>query len=1210
MIVRTRALWTIVALIGMVASTLPFGRVLAQNDEAPQRRVALPTTIPSVVPAIVPTVAAGFKAPGVAPPSASIVGVAQQPFVGIALQDAIGMALLKNSNLAVSSANAKIAGYQVVEAKGAFDVNLQVEPVSSFSVQPPLSFLAAGPGGEGKYVNTIPPPAFFFTPGPGNVIQHQYSFTYGLGGQTVNGTQYTAGIQQTRTYNNTIANSFNPTYLAALNLSVTQPLLRSAGMNAAKHQLKLAIANADESSAQALMDTSNTIAQVEDAYWNLVSAWRNVAIQESALKDAISQQESTARLAKRGAAAPIQAVESSTQVATFQDNVFSALQTVSQLQNQLKGLVVTDPGDPIWTANLVPTSPVQQLPAEPSLDAIVTEALKNRPEVRRALDKYQEANIDLAFAKNRSLPQADAKVTYMSNGFAGLLTPVPPFFSGICSTSVQGGTPIFPNGCPTPPPNTQGAMAQAYHNLWTFAFPAFNIGVTVGFPLGNHVARGLLGVAREEQRQAAVLTAGVAARIGYDARNALQAYQSALSRLHAAGSARAASEQVYASELRKFHNGESTTFLVLQRQVELNRDRGRELAAQTDLNKAVVEIDRVEGTILTKNGVNLQTLGSQALPSSPVPLPGASRLPTPSPAEPQVSGLPAVPTVAPGYKGSAVAPSTADIAGVVQQPFVGIALQDAVGMALLKNSTLAVSSANARIAGYQIVEAKGAFDVNLQVEPVSSFSVQPPLNIFLAGRGDVGKYQNEFPPPRFLFTPGPGNILQHQYSFTYGLGGQTKSGTQYTAGIQQTRTINNTTINTFTQTYLASLNLSVTQPLLRNAGMNAAKHQLTLAVVNADANSAQALVDASNTIAQVENAYWNLVSAWRNVAIQESALKAAISQQESTARLAKRGAAAPIDAIESSTQVASFQDNVFSALETVSQLQNQLKGLVVTDSGDPIWRANLVPTSPVLQLPAEPSLDAIVAEALKYRPEVRQALDKYREANIDLAYAKNQSLPQADVNVTYMSNGFAGLLAPVPFFESKNCPNLTCPTPPPNTQGTMAQAYHNLWTFAFPAFNIGVTVGFPVGDDYGRGLKSVAREEQQQAVVSAAGVAARIGYDARNALQTYQSALSRLQAASTARDASEQVYASELRKFHNGASTTFLVLQRQVELNQNRGRELLAQTDLNKAVVELERVEGTILTNNNVNLQTLGSRALPSPVPTASRLPTPAPSPS
>ena len=57
---------------------------------------------------------------------------------------------------------------------------------------------------------------------------------------------------------------------------------------------------------------------------------------------------------------------------------------------------------------------------------------------------------------------------------------------------------------------------------------------------------------------------------------------------------------------------------MLQRQVQLAAARGRELQAQTDLNKAVVELQRVDGTILEANGVNVKTLGSKALrPASP-----------------------------------------------------------------------------------------------------------------------------------------------------------------------------------------------------------------------------------------------------------------------------------------------------------------------------------------------------------------------------------------------------------------------------------------------------------------------------------------------------------------------------------------------------------------------------------------------------------------
>ena len=587
-----------------------------------------------------------------------------------------------------------------------------------------------------------------------------------------------------------------------------------------------------------------------------------------------------------------------------------------------------------------------------------------------------------------------------------------------------------------------------------------------------------------------------------------------------------------------------------------------------------------------------------ALPSEPTSAQVGARsqhamIPTPIP----TSSLASIPTVAPGYRAPEVEPSSPGIIGVTQKPFVGISLQDAVGMALVKNPELAISASNVRIARYRIVQDKGNFDAQLHVEPSSNFSVTPPENLFFAGPGNFGYGYTCHPlfgSPYPCATNGPGNIIQHQYSFASGVTGQTVNGLQWGAGITQTRTYNNVIINTYSPYYQATLNLSVTQPLLKNAGMNPIKHQLRLAMIGADSDEAQALVDASTTIAQVEDDYWDLVAAWRNVAIQEDALNQAVLQQQSVVRLANRGAVARITVIESETQVANFQASVFSALQTVSELQTQLKSLIVSDSGDPLWRANLVPSSPVQELPTAGDLAEIVALAEQQRPEVRQVVDERRVADLDMVYAKNQALPQADLVVQYFSNGFAGILQPVPNFETDGClPNPVCPTPPPHSQGNMTQAFHNMWTGAYPEFNIAFVVNFPLENNTARGLKAIAGQEQDQADLQRQGLDQRIESEARNVLQTYQSALSRLSSAGQARAAAEAVYASEVRKFHRGDSTTFLVLQRQVELAQARGAELEAQTDLNKAVVELQRVEGTILTNNSVNLQNLGSKAIP-----------------
>jgi outer membrane protein TolC len=570
--------------------------------------------------------------------------------------------------------------------------------------------------------------------------------------------------------------------------------------------------------------------------------------------------------------------------------------------------------------------------------------------------------------------------------------------------------------------------------------------------------------------------------------------------------------------------------------------------------------------------VNIRTLSTLALSaimaampfavSAKPTLPPAAAVPTPVP----TPVTPAMPTVAPGYKAPDVPPTNADIVGVTQQPFVGISLEAAIGMALLKNPNLSVAASNTRIATYQVQEAKGANDVHFFVEPSVKHDTNPALNAFFSGGTDFQPY------------------VQNYQTQEAGVQGQLETGTQYNLNVSQSKVNDSTYINSFNPYYYGSFNVSITQPLLKNFLMNDDKRQIELSVVNNDATQASTLATVSTTVASVEDAYWDLLAAWRNVAIQEDALHQSVLQQQSNVRLAKRGAAAPIDAVESSTQVAVYQQDVFSALQTVSELQNQLKSLVVTDPGDPIWRANLVPTSEVLSLPQTPSVESLLAAAMKNRPEVRQAIDAQKQADVNRAYAKNQLLPQADLQLTYNGNGFAGNALPPlgGVFGTA--------TPPPYYDGSYGQAFANSGRFS--SYSAGLQVSLPIGNNTARGALSAANEQEHVAAVQRLGTAERITYEVRNAVQAYQASLARLFAARQAREASAEVLASEERKFRNGESTTFLVSQRQVEFVQNEGLELQAQTDLNKAVVELQRVDGSILSQNGVSLGTLGEEAL------------------
>jgi len=96
----------------------------------------------------VPDLGPALSAPVKVVPNAEFVGVNQQPFVGIALRDALAMALGRNTGLALAQSNRRIANYQIVAAKGAYDVNFVLVPSYSHVVEPVSSpFNSTSSGG-------------------------------------------------------------------------------------------------------------------------------------------------------------------------------------------------------------------------------------------------------------------------------------------------------------------------------------------------------------------------------------------------------------------------------------------------------------------------------------------------------------------------------------------------------------------------------------------------------------------------------------------------------------------------------------------------------------------------------------------------------------------------------------------------------------------------------------------------------------------------------------------------------------------------------------------------------------------------------------------------------------------------------------------------------------------------------------------------------
>jgi outer membrane protein TolC len=565
--------------------------------------------VPAVLPPV-PNIVPGFSAPDVVP-NGDLVGVQQQPFVGLALRDAIAMALGRNTDLSLAQSNRRIATYQIVAAEGAYDLRFQLVPAFSHSISPAVSEFQTGPNG-------------------GPITQDTAGITGALQGQSQSGAHYSVGLTGARVTSNSTANSYDPFYNTALQFSLTQPLLRGRATDQARLQLQLARTNALIQNDVALTQASNIVVQVSDAYFDLVAAWRNVAIQEEGLRQATAQAQSNSRLAAHGVVAPTDIVEANTQVDVFQDNVFAAVQNVQRLQTTLKTLILANPADPVWVANLVPTTAIVQIPQEPSLDALMLSAIANRPEVGQLRSQRTNAESNLAFARDQLKPQLDLGLSYTANGFSGIPTdpnsnPIFSIFTAqieaidalIARSNAQNpaSPPIAPVSLafPVPPSYQNGRLGQSITNLFDNRFPSYNAQLTWQIPIGNRTAKADFGIAQEQQRQVQLQETALLQRIRSESVNAIQGLRSAQYRLIAARSAREAAERVLLGEQRRFAAGTSTTFLVLQRQLDVANQRGRELQAQTDLDKAIVELNRVSGGIFVQNGIDVSIVGGATL---------------------------------------------------------------------------------------------------------------------------------------------------------------------------------------------------------------------------------------------------------------------------------------------------------------------------------------------------------------------------------------------------------------------------------------------------------------------------------------------------------------------------------------------------------------------------------------------------------------------
>lgn len=323
----------------------------------------------------------------------------------LTLQQAVSSAVQNNLSVQTARLDEAISQTDIVTAEAVFDTVLFASGGYSRDNQPQQAISLGGGGG-----------GFLLNP---SQDQRGFNFTTGLEQRMATGGTLVAStsMQSQKVNDPGDVITPNPAYNTAVNLTLSQPLLKGFGTDVNLAQLKLA-RNQDRRSVQFVrQQLLQTVAQTEAAYWQVYVARQRLVSAQWLLKQGERVRDVLVRRRNYDTSLA-QYADAVSKVEDRRASVMRAEREIQRAVNTLKALM-NDPRLPAGgSETVVPVdSPVDQ-PLRYSLgDALATSMAQN-PGVAAALLGIDDSSIRLDVADNGRLPELDLQASGALYGMA------------------------------------------------------------------------------------------------------------------------------------------------------------------------------------------------------------------------------------------------------------------------------------------------------------------------------------------------------------------------------------------------------------------------------------------------------------------------------------------------------------------------------------------------------------------------------------------------------------------------------------------------------------------------------------------------------------------------------------------------------------------------------------------------------------------------
>ncbi len=362
----------------------------------------------------------------------------------------------------------------------------------------------------------------------------------------------------------------------------------------------------------------------------------------------------------------------------------------------------------------------------------------------------------------------------------------------------------------------------------------------------------------------------------------------------------------------------------------------------------------------------------------------------------------------------------------------------------------------------------------------------------------------------------------------------------------------------FNPSWTGGLSLTLTQPLLRNAGIELNKTFIKVAQNNAQVEHHVFRDRVMTVIASVEQTYWELVFANENLKVAQTALEAAEELLASNRAKKKAGIMSIVDVLQAEAAVASRVEQVLIAERTIHDQEDQLRRLL--NPGEESLRQDMqiTPTDAPVTVLEPLSLQEVIDTAIEQRPEIIQAKKNVESGEINKEFARNQLLPTLSLQGTI---GLSGLGADYGDSVSRN------------------------FSGDFYNYGAGMVLSYPLGNRAAISTYNKRQLEAKNAEATLTSIRQQVIVGVREAVRRVQTDFKRIETTRSARLMAEKQLQAERERLRVGLSITRFVLDFQRDLATAQANELRAIVDYNKSLSNLARHKATTLDRYTLQLE-------------------------